>query len=151
MAEAVGKRVKLTLTWRQRRGFVLAVIAFQAMVWTDALLNRGRLGGGWQTAMVGILLVGMAAATWWIGTSVSRRGLVVHSVPVLTIPWDDVHQIEVQSSLGISTVIVHHGASRHTRLAAPTTGLMGRDDAFQDKVRVLREFWADHLASGTAA
>lgn len=151
MRDGDAKRVKFSLTWRQRRAFVLAVTAFQAMVWADALLNGGRFGGSWQTALVGLLLLGMAAATWWIGTSVSGRGLVVHSVPTLRIPWDDVHQIEVQSSLGISTVVVHHGVRGHTRLSAPTTGPLGRDDAFAEKVRLLRAFWADHPSHGTAA
>lgn len=145
------RRVKFGLTWSQRRAFVLSVLAFQALVWADALLNDGRFGGSWQTALVGLALVGMAAATWWIGTSVSRRGLVVHSVPPMVIPWDEVHEIEVESQLGIRTVVVHHGERRRTRLSAPTTGMMGRDDEFHDKVRVLRSFWTAHRATHQAA
>jgi hypothetical protein len=93
----------------------------------------------------------MAAATWWIGTSATRRGLVIHALPSMMIPWDDVHEIEVELSLGISTVVVHHGKSRKTRLAAPTTGPMGRDEHFQEKVRVLRTFWAANRTSEQAA
>jgi hypothetical protein len=69
----------------------------------------------------------------------------------MVIPWDDVHEIEVEMSLGISTVVVHHGKSRRTRLAAPTTGPLGRDEHFQEKVRVLRAYWATHRASQQAA
>lgn len=145
------KRVKISLTWSQRRSFVLSVAGFQALVWADVLLNDGRFGGSWRTALVGLALIGMAAATWWIGTSVSRRGLVIHSVPTLVIPWDEVHEIEVETSLGIRTVVVHHGQRRRTRLSAPTTGLMGRDDEFQDKVRVLRSYWTAHRAEQQAA
>jgi hypothetical protein len=145
------KRVKISLTWSQRRAFVLSVLGFQALVWGDTLLNDGRFGGSWRTALVGFALIGMAAATWWIGTSVSRRGLIVHSVPTLVIPWDEVHEIEVESSMGIRTVVVHHGKRRRTRLSAPTTGLMGRDDDFQDKVRVLRSFWTAHRSEQQAA
>jgi hypothetical protein len=29
-------------------------------------------------------------------------------------------------------------------LSAPTTGPLGRDDQFQEKVRVLRTYWATH-------
>lgn len=145
------KRVKFGLTWSQRRAFVLCVLGFQVLVWADALLNDGRFGGSWRTALVGLALIGMAAATWWVGTSVSRRGLVIHSVPTMVIPWDEVHEIEVESSLGIRTVVVHHGERRRTRLSAPTTGLVGRDDDFHDKVRVLRSFWSAHRAAQQAA
>jgi hypothetical protein len=47
-------------------------------------------------------------------------------------------------------VVVHHrdsqglGVVRRTKLSAPTTGPLGRDEEFQDKVRVLRPFWAAH-------
>ena len=144
--------VRLRLTWSQRRAFVLTVLGFQVMVWGDALLNHGRLGGGGRTALAGLGLMVMAAATWWIGTSLTRRGLVVHAVPTLTIPWDEVHQIEVKDQLGIKTVVVHHGTAvlRRTRLSAPTTGPMGRDEDFQEKVRVLRTYWAAHRAQQAA-
>jgi len=153
MGAGVGRdsRVKFGLTWSQRRAFALSVVGFQGLVWADALLNEGRFGGSWQTALVGLALLGMAAATWWIGTSVSGRGLTIHAVPFMVIPWDEVHEIEVELSLGISTVIVHHGESRKTRLSAPTTGPLGRDAQFQEKVRVLRSFWADHQAGQQVA
>lgn len=136
--------VRLRLTWSQRRAFVLTVLGFQVLVWADALLNDGRFGGSRDTALAGLGLMAMAAATWWIGTSLTRRGLVVHAVPTMIIPWDEVHEIEVEHQLGIKTVVVHHGTAvrRRTRLSAPTTGPLGRDDAFQDKVRVLRSYWA---------
>lgn len=134
--------LRLRLTWSQRRAFVLSVLGFQLLVWADALLNGGRLGGGAGTALAGLVLTAMAAATWWVGTSATRRGLVVHAVPTLVIPWADVHEIEVEEQLGIKTVVVHHGERRRTRLSAPTTGLLGRDDAFHDKVRELRTYWA---------
>jgi hypothetical protein len=143
--------VKFGLTWSQRRAFALSVLGFQALVWADVLLNDGRFGGSWRTALVGVGLLGMAAATWWIGTSATRRGLVIHALPSMVIPWDDVHEIEVEMSLGISTVVVHHGESRRTRLAAPTTGPLGRDEHFQEKVRVLRTFWAANRTSQQAA
>ncbi len=137
--------IRLRLTWSQRRAFVLAVVGFQVLVWSDALLGGGRYGGSWKTALAGVVFIGMAAATWWVGTSMTRRDLVIHAVPPLVIPWAEVQQIEVQSQLGISTVVIHHGngTRRRTRLCAPTTGPLGRDEEFQDKVRVLRSFWAE--------
>lgn len=145
--------VRLRLTWSQRRAFVLTVLGFQALVWADALLNDGRLGGSWRTALAGLGLIVMAAATWWVGTSLTRRGLVVHALPTLVIPWDQVHEIEVEHQLGIKTVVVHHGAAgakRRTRLSAPTTGLLGRDEQFQEKVRVLRTYWAERRSEFAA-
>jgi hypothetical protein len=138
--------IRLHLTWSQRRAFVLSVLGFQVLVWADALLNDGRFGGSWKTALAGVLFCVMAAATWWIGTSLTHRGVVVHALPPLVIPWDEVYEIEVENQLGISTVVVHHGKGtrRRTRLAAPTTGPLGRDAEFQDKVRVMRTFWAAH-------
>ena len=138
--------IRLRLTWAQRRAFVLTVLGFQVLVWADVLLNDGRFGGSWQSALAGVVLAGMAAATWWIGTSLTHRSVVVHAVPSLVIPWSEVHEIEVERQLGISTVVVHHGAGprRRTRLSAPTTGPLGRDAQFQDKVRVMRTFWAAH-------
>lgn len=148
--------LRLRLTWRQRRAFVLTVVGFQALVWGDALLNDGRLGGGPGTALAGLVLVGMAAATWWVGTSATKGGIVVHAVPTLTIPWDEVHEIEVTQQLGVKTVVVHHGTTvrKRTRLSAPTTGPIGRDDGFQDKVRDLRSHWAAYrtgASTGAAA
>jgi hypothetical protein len=145
--------VRIHLTWSQRRAFVLTVAAFQALVWADALLNDGRYGGSWKTALAGVVLCAMALATWWIGISLTHRGMVVHSVPPMVIPWHEIHEIEVDNQLGISTVVVHHGpgARRRTRLAAPTTGPLGRDAQFQDKVRVMRSFWAGHRDNTRAA
>jgi hypothetical protein len=123
---------------------VLTVVGFQALVWADALLNSGRFGGSWQSALAGLGLIVMAAATWWVGTSLTHRGVVVHAVPTMVIPWDEVHEIVVDRQLGISTVVVHHGSARRTRLAAPTSGPLGYDAEFQDKVRVMRSYWAAH-------
>jgi hypothetical protein len=71
----------------------------------------------------------------------------------MIIPWDEVREIEVEYQLGIKTVVVHHGTDtrRRTRLSAPTTGPLGRDDEFQDKVRVMRTFWAAHRDGTQAA
>lgn len=145
--------LRLRLTWRQRRAFVLTVLGFQLLVWGDALLNDGRLGGGRGTALAGLTLVGMAAATWWVGTSATKGGIVVHAVPTMMIPWDEVHEIEITNQLGVKTVVVHHGTTvrRRTRLSAPTTGPIGRDDAFQDKVRDLRRHWAAHRAGASSS
>lgn len=137
-------RVRLRLTWSQRRAFVLTVLGFQVLVWADVLLNDGRFGGSPRTALAGLGLMVMAAATWWVGTSATRRGLVVHAVPTLVIPWEQVHEIEVAHQLGIKTVVVHHGIPgqrRRTRLAAPTTGPLGHDAEFQEKVHALRSYW----------
>ena len=146
-----GKPVKFGLTWSQRRAFALSVLGFQVLVWGDVIFTDGRYGGSWRTALVGLGLLGMAAATWWIGTSATRLGLIIHALPSMLIPWDDVHEIEVEMSLGISTVVVHHGKSRRTRLSAPTTGPLGRDEHFQEKVRVLRTIWAAHRTTEQAA
>lgn len=145
--------IRLRLTWAQRRAFVLSVLGFQLLVWVDALLLDGRFGGSWRTALAGLVLAVMAAATWWIGTSLTHRGVVVHAVPPLLIPWSEVHEIEVENQLGISTVVVHHGVGTHrrTRLCAPTTGPLGRDAQFHDKVRVMRTFWAAHRERGVDA
>lgn len=145
--------VRLRLTWNQRRAFVLTVLGFQGLVWADVLLNDGRFGGSGKTAIAGLALLGMAAATWWIGTSATRRGLVVHALPTVVIPWEEVHEIEVENQLGIQTVVIHHGSGvrRRTRLAAPTTGLLGRDENFHEKVRQLRAYWATQRAAASPA
>jgi hypothetical protein len=150
---ASSSAVRIHLTWAQRRAFVFTVLGFQVLVWADVLFADGRHGGSWKTALAGVVLGGMAAATWWIGTSLTQRGMVVHSVPLLVIPWDEVHEIEVENQLGISTVVVHHGKDvrRRTRLSAPTTGPLGRDAQFHDKVRVMRTFWAAHRDRTQAA
>ena len=63
----------------------------------------------------------MAAATWWIGTSLTRRGLVVHALPPMVIPWNQVREIEVQTQLGSKIVVVHHGSDASPGLARRTT------------------------------
>lgn len=152
---SVSRPVRLSLTWSQRRAFVLTVAGFQALVWADVLLNGGRFGGSWETAVAGLVLIGMAAATWWVGTSLTSRGVVIHAVPTLVIPWNDVQNIEVVNQLGISTVVVHHtsagpSSTRRTRLAAPTSGPLGYDADFQEKVRLLRSYWAAHRLAAEA-
>ena len=144
--------LRLRLTWSQRRAFVLTVLGFQALVWGDYLVNDGQFGGGPKLALAGLALMGMAAATCWVGTSMTLRGIVVHAVPTLLIPWDEVHEIEVEDQLGIKTVVVHHGSRvrRRTRLAAPTTGPLGRDEDFHDKVRAMRAYWASQRAGAAA-
>ena len=118
-------RIRLRLTWRQRRAFVLTVLGYQALVWADVLLNEGRFGGNARTALAGVTFLAMAAATWWIGTSLTRRGLVVHALPPMVIPWEHVSEIEVQDQLGSKIVVVHHrdsqglGVVRRTKLSAP--------------------------------
>jgi hypothetical protein len=151
-------RVRLRLTWRQRRAFVIAVLAYQVLVWADLLFDDGRFGGNLRTALVGAVFLVMAAATWWIGTSATRRGLVVHAVPPMIIPWSDVHEIEVQTKLGRKVVVVHHAArqgevkiARRTTLSAPFHGPIGRDEQFQDKVSALRTYWAAQRATAGAA
>ena len=146
-------KIRLRLTWSQKRAFVLTVLGFQGLVWADYLLDQGRFGGSPKTAVAGVVLIGMAAATWWLGTSLSHRGVTVHAVPTMTIPWDEVIEIEVEHQLGIKTVVVHHGKGtpRRTRLAAPTTGPLGRDADFHDKVRVMRTYWAAHRERTSAA
>jgi hypothetical protein len=133
--------------------WALRTLSFQVLVWADALLDQGRFGGGWQTALAGLVLAVMAAATWWVGTSLTHRGVVVHAVPRMVIPWSEVREIEVEHQLGISTVVVYHGVGtqRRTRLSAPTPGPLGRDAQFQDKVRVMRTFWAAHRETDAAA
>ncbi len=139
-------RIRLRLTWRQRRAFVLTVLGFQALVWADVLLNEGRFGGNCRTALVGVGLPGMAAATWWIGTSATRRGLVVHALPS---DGDPVGRGAARSrsrsssaSTWWSCTTAQEPRGPPDELSAPTTGPMGRDEEFQDKVRVLRTFWA---------
>ncbi|MDQ1614160.1 MAG: hypothetical protein QOJ60_99 [Actinomycetota bacterium] len=145
--------IRLRLTWSQRRAFVLTVIGYQVLVWADTLLDAGRLGGNPRASLAGLALGVMAAATWWIGTSATRRGIVVHALPPLVIPWDEVHEIEVQRQFGVLSVVVHHGVGRKrkTRLSAPTTGRFGRDGDFQDKVHALRAAWAAHRVTDAAA
>jgi hypothetical protein len=146
-------RVRLRLTWRQRRAFVVTVLVYQVLVWADVLLDHGRFGGNAHTAIAGAVFLLMAVATWWIGTSATRRGLVVHALPPMIIPWAEVREIEVENQLGSKVVVVHHGTeiTRRTKLSAPTTGPMGRDDEFHDKVRALRAYWATHREGSQVA
>ena len=136
--------VRLRLTWRQRRAFVLTVLTYQVLVWGDFLLLDGRFGGGPRTAVAGAVFLVMAAAMRWIGTSATRRGLVVHALPPMVIPWAEVREIEVRTQVGRKVVVVHHGRELHrtTTLSAPFSGPISRDDEFQDKVRALRAYWA---------
>ena len=104
-------RVRLRLTWRQRRAFVVTVLVYQVLVWADVLLDDGRFGGNARTAIAGGVFLLMAVATWWIGTSATRRGLVVHALPPMVIPWAEVREIEVENQLGSKVVVVHHGTA----------------------------------------
>ena len=131
---------------------MLTVAAYQVLVWGDYLLLDGRFGGGPGTALAGAAFLLMAAAMWWIGTSATRRGLVVHALPPMVIPWADVREIEVRTQIGRKVVVVHHGRELHrtTTLSAPFSGPISRDDDFHDKVRALRSYWAAHRETQAA-
>jgi hypothetical protein len=146
-----GKVIRYTLTWAQRRWFLYACMGFESLVVVDATLNSGRLGGGWGTGLVGLALFGMALAMRFVGVSLTEKHAVVHALPAQRIPWHDVDEVEVEHAFGIKTVVLHHGGGRRTRLNAPTTGPLGRDEAFQEKVGVIRAFWAKHRETGAAA
>jgi hypothetical protein len=100
--------------------------------------------GGWGTGLVGLVLIGMAVVMRFVGVSLTDKHAVVHAIPGMRIPWHDVKEVEVEHAFGIKTVVLHHGPGRRTRLNAPTTGPLGRDEAFQEKVGVIRTFWAKH-------
>jgi hypothetical protein len=138
------KAIRFTLTWAQRRMFLYSVLGFEALVGADVLLNDGAYGGGIGTASVGVLLLAMAAAMRFVGISLTDKHAVVHSIPGMRIPWHDVNEVEIEHAFGVKTVVLHHGKGRRTRLTAPTTAPWGEDEAFQDKVGVIRSFWAKH-------
>ena len=138
------RAIRFTLTWAQRRWFLYSVLGFEALVAADALLNDGAFGGGVGTALVGLVLVGMAVAMRFVGVSLTEKHAVVHAIPGMRIPWHDVNDVEVEHAFGVKTVVLHHGKGRRTRLNAPTTAPWGEDSAFQEKVGVIRSFWAKH-------
>ena len=109
-------------------------------MWADALLLHGRFGGNARTAVAGAVFLVMAAATWWIGTSATRRGLVVHALPPMAIPWAEVREIEVRTSSAArsSSCTTARELPAPPRCPRPFTGPIGKDDEFQDKVRALR-------------
>ena len=139
--------VRFGLTWAQRRWFLYATLAFQALVAGDWVLNHGRLGGGVGTGLAGLLLLAMAVAMRFVGVSLTDKHAVVHAIPGMRIPWHDVHDVEVEHLLGVKTVVIHHGGGRRTRLNAPTTAPWGEDADFHAKVGVIRTFWARHRDS----
>ena len=75
--------------WRNGHAKLPSVLALRA-----AIIQAGGTG---EPLFAGLALVVMAAATWWVGTSATARGIVVHAVPTMVIRWDEVREIEVSA------------------------------------------------------
>jgi hypothetical protein len=139
------RAIRFTLTWAQRRMFLYSVLGFEALVGADVLLNDGAYGGGIGTASVGVLLLAMAAAMRFVGISLTDKHAVVHSIP------RHAHPV-ARRQRGRDRARVR----REDRRAAPRPGppdaphraddrpVGVRDEAFQEKVGVIRSFWAKH-------
>ncbi|MEU4272858.1 hypothetical protein [Streptomyces sp. NPDC026092] len=74
------------------------------------------------------------------------NGLVLHGDGRREIAWRDITSLEIQKTAGIRTVVVHMSGGRQTVLRAPTSFL---DSGFDDKVKVLTDWWTAHRGGPT--
>ena len=143
-------RVRLRLTWRQRRAFVVTVLVYQVLVWSDVLLNQGRFGGNTRTAIAGAVFLAMAA-DHLVDRHVAdparpgRARAAADGDPVAPGARDrgadPARQQDRRRALRLRR-LARHCPAYH--VGGADTGPLGRDEEFQDKVRVLRSFWAAH-------
>ncbi|MFJ9375284.1 hypothetical protein [Streptomyces sp. NPDC101455] len=79
-----------------------------------------------------------------LGITLTPSAAVVHNLRRRTIPWADIQAIQVQSSAGIKSIVLHEANGRSTELRAPTTGFLSWDRHFQDKLHTIETWWQTH-------
>ncbi|WP_328681788.1 hypothetical protein [Streptomyces sp. NBC_00343] len=78
------------------------------------------------------------------GITLTPSAAVVRNVRRRTIPWSDIQAVQVQSSAGIKSIVLHEANGRSTELRAPTTGFLSWDRHFQDKLHTIETWWQTH-------
>ena len=78
------------------------------------------------------------------GITLTPSAAVVHNVRRRTIPWADIQAIQVQSTAGIKSIVLHEANGRSTELRAPTTGFLSWDRHFNEKLHTIETWWHTH-------
>ena len=91
-------------------------------------------------ALVPVALVGVLYFRWQ-GVTLRPEALRVYTLGDHVIPWRDVASIAVEPVLGRSSSVVREHAGRRTRLRAPTTGPMARDEQFEQKFQTIERWF----------
>lgn len=99
----------------------------------------------------------LAVAAFWIallvlgalvpsrlGITLTRSAIVIHTFRRRTIPWSDIQDMKIETTLGGRTVVLHETNDRRTELRVPTTGFLVRDSHFEEKFRTIEAWWTTH-------
>lgn len=78
------------------------------------------------------------------GITLTPSAAVVHNLRRRTIPWSDIQAIQVQSTAGIKSIVLHEANGRSTELRAPTTGFLSWDRHFNEKLHTMETWWQTH-------
>ncbi|MFJ3422224.1 hypothetical protein ACIPN8_38535 [Streptomyces sp. NPDC086082] len=79
-----------------------------------------------------------------LGITLTRSAIVVHTFRRRTIPWSDIQDMKIETTLGSRTVVLHETNGRRTELGVPTTGFLVRDSRFEEKFRTIEACWTTH-------
>lgn len=91
-----------------------------------------------------VLLLLNGVLPYRLGITLTASAAVVHNVRRRTIPWADIQAIQVQSSAGIKSIVLHEANGRSTELRAPTTGFLSWDRHFEKKLHTIDTWWQTH-------
>ncbi|WP_405949129.1 hypothetical protein OG588_24170 [Streptomyces prunicolor] len=98
---------------------------------------------GVVTFWVAVLVLGNILPSRF-GITLTPSAAVVHNVRRRTIPWAEIQAIQVQSTAGIKSIVLHEANGRSTELRAPTTGFLSWDRHFNEKLHTIETWWQTH-------
>ncbi|MFD4556001.1 hypothetical protein ACFWP5_17060 [Streptomyces sp. NPDC058469] len=102
---------------------------------------------GGLPGLVTFWIVLLALATLlpaYFGITLTPSAAVVRNVRRRTIPWSDIQAIQIESTLGTKSIVLHEANGRRTRLRAPTTGFPVWDRHFEEKFHTIGTWWLTH-------
>ncbi|MGW3628523.1 hypothetical protein [Streptomyces sp. NPDC000880] len=135
------ERIRYRLTRLQRLlpmlpGSVIMTV-FLVLIWLDG----GPVGPPLAVVVLPFVLL---IASRPFGVTLTQSAAVVHNLTRRTIPWANVQAIQIESYLGIRTVVIYEAGGRRTRLRAPITGFLSWDHTFGEKFHTIGGWWLDH-------
>jgi hypothetical protein len=153
------RTVAFAYTARQARRARRGLVGVAAIFWSVGLVHQAVVGrlhtaGGWTTLLVLACLLGIVV----VALSNLRRFVVLRTDAVdahngprhWALAWSEITDVEVRER-GVARRVVLHAGSRRRVLPVPLTGgsLLGpgADPDLDEKVELIRQWWADQQGS----
>ncbi|MFF3410528.1 hypothetical protein ACFYW8_30850 [Streptomyces sp. NPDC002742] len=93
----------------------------------------------------------LVVATSRFGITLTPSAARVHNLRRRTIPWASVQGVGVERVTGGRVVVLYEASGRRTRLRAPFTAFLQRDQRFEEKFHVIGQWWLTHRGADWVA